>query len=518
MLETKEQKQIFAGSLVLIVILGVVSFWHRPGFQYTDTTNYQALKKASDQKQRVYAEYLASVGTTPEAQAQLYSEILPPAEIQAAVEQELNTSQAIVFPSKPNAAMRVAAVSGKTPVIKYFNATNPIVGKVRKATEAAKNDLFNVNGSAAQIDSLIVNLNSSLSQLAEIPVPKETADFQAQQLMALEAYLDLAKTARSYASAPSQSPWPQMYKDVAIMTKNAGDAEKSFNDLNRKYNLLAYQDPDIQAEEGNFFIPAAHAQIGASLVSMIGNPWQELKDGLKIAAATAVAQFMLNFLNKLAVKIQQAYRISNFLYYTDALVAGQYVDDYLNKYVNDPFDRGMIKNFIPAVSCGKTQNLTPLFQAKADQYLGFDPQSLDPSDPDYYQKLARVGSFLSSPQGWQVYYQDVASQANSAATQAANNELNSQGNKSSRDITGGILTTAQTTVDAMRAAVQNMLASGFAGVSGDPWTAKIVSQITQSFLNSFIFQGTVLKEQKACIAVPMVNLVSPLPLNAFPGN
>ena len=61
----------------------------------------------------------------------------------------------------------------------------------------------------------------------------------------------------------------------------------------------------------------------------------------------ALGQFMLSFMNKLATKIEQSYRISNFLYYSDALVSGEYVDDYLNKYVSDPVDRVMAKNFIP---------------------------------------------------------------------------------------------------------------------------------------------------------------------------
>lgn len=192
------------------------------------------------------------------------------------------------------------------------------------------------------------------------------------------------------------------------------------------------------------------------------------------------------------------------------------MNDYLNKYVNDPLDRSLVKNFIPSVSCGNSQNLAPVFQAKADQYLGFDPASLNPNDPDYYQKLSRVGNFLSSPNGWQIYYEEVAGQANVAAQNAANQELTGNGNKSSRDVTGGILTTAQTTVDANRAAIQAMLSSGFAGDSGDPWTAKISSQITQTFLNNYVFQGTVLKEQKACISTPVVTLVTPLPLMAGP--
>ena len=43
MLETKEQKQIFAGAVVLVVILIAVSAVSRPNLRVQDNTDYQAL-------------------------------------------------------------------------------------------------------------------------------------------------------------------------------------------------------------------------------------------------------------------------------------------------------------------------------------------------------------------------------------------------------------------------------------------------------------------------------------------
>ncbi|HVY68218.1 MAG TPA: hypothetical protein VHA30_04975 [Patescibacteria group bacterium] len=514
MLETKQQKEYLVTILVLIIILGLVSFWHRPDFTATDTTDYQALQQQYNSRQQAYAQYLKDLGSTPEGQTALYQEILPPDQVQQAVEQQLDTAQAIVYPAKPQTPVRVVASSGRTAIIDFISASSPIADQVKAASDASAGDLFNDQGSSAQVDSLAADLAGALQQYGRLNVPQEAAEFQNQQLIVLEAYQDLAQTAQGYMADPgSSNPWPRMYKDYAIISQSAQKAQSAFGALNQKYNLLG--DAGQSDAQGSLFVPAAHAQIGISLVTDI---WQKAWVGVEEALAASVARFELQFLNMLANKIEQVYRITNFLYYTDALVGGQYVDDYLNKYVPDSLDRQMIKNFIPEVSCGSPQNYLQVFQAKADQYLGFDPQALNPADPDYYQKLSRVGNFLSSPQGWQLYYQDVAQQAQSAAQQAANNELSSNGNKSSRDVTGSIAVSAQTTVDTLRAALQAQLGLGQAGSAGYPTAANIASQITQTFLNNFVFQGTVLKEQKACIAVPQAQLVTPLPLYAAPAN
>ena len=184
--------------------------------------------------------------------------------------------------------------------------------------------------------------------------------------------------------------------------------------------------------------------------------------------------------------------------------------------MGNTFDRNIIKNLIPEVSCGNPPDYSAVFSAKAGQYLGFDPAALSPTDPNFYQKLARIGDFMSTAQGWQMYYQDAAAQAQSAAQAAVNNELNSNGNKSSRDQNGGILVTSETTLATLRSALQSELDLSQSGNAGYPTAANIASQITQTFLNSFVFQGAVLKEQKTCISVPQTQLVTPVPLGSAP--
>ncbi len=508
MLETKAQKQIFYGSIALIIILLVVSIWHRP--LQNSEVDYASLQQKSQQKQQAYIKFLDSLGTNPQAQKQLFAEIVSPEEMRQAVEQELNANQKIVIPDKPKTAVRVVNAIGKDTILNYAEAAGPIVEHVNLATDLAENDLLLETGDAKRVDELIISLESSLKQYSKLAIPKEAADFQFQQLIALEAYLDMAKLSRSYIAQPDVSPWPQMYKQIAIIAESTHRAESKFQALDKKYGFSGPDDSDNAA--GSWLAPSAHA----FFFSLVIDIFQKIQTITNTIAQTALAQFQLHFLQKLSKKIQQAYAITNYLYYTDALAGSQYVDDYLNKYVDNPLDRSLVKQFIPSVSCGKQQNLASVFKAKANVHLGFDPNSLNPKDPDYYKKLAKTGDFLSSPNGWQIYYQDVAAQANSAAQTAANQELISGGKKSSRDPTGGILTSVQDIVTTQEKSLQAMLSEGFPGESGNPLAAKISSQATQIFLNTFVFKGAVLKEQKACLPVPVVNLVTTVPTESAP--
>jgi hypothetical protein len=224
-------------------------------------------------------------------------------------------------------------------------------------------------------------------------------------------------------------------------------------------------------------------------------------------------------LNKLISKIESNYMIANFLYYSDALVAGQYTDDYLNKYVADTVDRQVIKRFIPQLACGRnTADLRPVFEAKAKDYLGFTPANISPSDPQYYSKMAKVGDFLASPNGWEVYYEDLADQAESEAEKNADRELTSSGLKAARDqIKSGLAKSVSSLVSAQRASFTALLQLGAQNAEGI--ISGFVAQLTQTLVNNFVFKGVtggpaggvgVLKEQSTCVAVAQIQPILPL--------
>lgn len=504
MLETKEQKQIFAGSIILIVILGLVSFLNRGSFNYADTNNYRALQQKSRAEQTANDKFLASLGTSAGAQKAAVSQLLPEAEVKAEVEAALNASQNIVVPAIPDSQVKISSASGKAPLLGYMTQGASIFDDLKTVTDASLDDVYNSAGDVNRVDSLIADATLALNQLNKLTVPKEAVDFHKQLIVGLQTELDQLSSAKSLIADPSSNPWPRMFKDYVITNKVLAAGGADFTKLNQKYNLLGDQESSADVARGSFLVPAASAQLATIDI------WQKAQQALEEIAATSIARFMLAFLDKLANKIEQTYRVSNFLYYSDALVSGQYLDDYLNKYVGDALDQKMIRNFIPEITCGNSQDYSQVFMAKASQHLGFDPVSLDPNDPQYYQKLSRVGDFLSSPQGWQLTYQDAASQAAASARSAANTELTSPGYKTARDPSGNIITSIQVSIASLRSIFQRYLSEG-SDTSQFTTTQQITSQITQAFLNNFVLKGVVLQEQKTCISVPQVQLVTQIP-------
>ena len=451
-----------------------------------------------------YNAYLASLHIDPQASRQLYQSIISEQEVKKQVEQALAVDQPIVLPAIPDSKLTTTNSQGQIAVKKYFDAIVAVFGGLRETSLPDAQNVFAIGTSADVIQKVIDETAGAVSQLYKIPVPTEAMAYHKAQLANLETYLDVLKLGQTYNGDDTVDPWPNVYKDYAIINEETQTVNAAFDQLDTRYHLTElYHSETVARAKGTVFIPAAQALIPVVDVKKLA------EDIYQEALATAFARFATAFLDKLITSIEQNYKIANFLYYTDALVSGQYLDDYLDKYVGNNLDKAMIKNFIPELNCGNPQDMKLIFKAKADQYLGFDPTTVSPKDPEYFSKMARVGDFLSSPQGWDLYYQDVADQARAAAQQAAQDEMTSEGLKAARDVTnqGSISTAVFTSLGALRAAFVSYLDIGNANAKS--LAGKIASVAVQTFLNKFVFQGAVLKEQKVCIGTPQVHPVIP---------
>ncbi len=525
MLETKEQKRYFALSMVVVLVLAVITVAQRPNFQYQDTTDYAKLRQQSAAEQKAYADYLASIKTDPQASQQLFQTILTENDVRQAVEAELKTDQPVNPPVVADSALRLTNASGKAAITDYLTAAiGPLVSFNQKAS-AQNQQIFADPTVAANVTKLYTQ---AFRQLTDAPVPKEAVNIQKALVSAYMSYGKLLDLSQQYASQQNTDPWADVYQQYAAIDQSAKTFTDGYNQLVGKYQLadasLTFPGGEVAPKPSGFtLIPKAQAFLGLGDVTITaGDIPRLIMDAVEQGLVSSFSTFMSSFLDKMVQKIESNYMIANFLYYSDALVNGQYADDYLNKYVSDSLDRQIIKQFIPQFSCdAQNQTLAPLFQAKASQYLGFDPVSLSPTDPNYYQRLASVGDFLSSPSGWQLYYQDMADQTESAAQQAVNRELTSSGLKSPRNaLTGSITTSINSIVSGERASLQAMLQLGISNASS--FASAFIAQITQTLFTKFVFSGAttnsprnpsavgVLKEQATCLAAAQLTPVVPI--------
>lgn len=496
-------KKYFLGAIgVLIVILLVVTLLQPGTYRYTanSPTAADLAKGAAIQKQ--YADFLASIKPDPDASKQLFKDVINQDQVQQQVADALQVNQKITVPDIADSKLNIIADSGQAPVEQYFKTVQTVANQFADTAGPAAPNLFG----DADAGQTAIDTSTALQQLYKTPVPKEAVAYHKAEIGTIEQFLALVQTSRTLDSTQTD-PWPQVYKQYAVINTQSSVIKTEFDRLNKQYGLTNPKTNSGLAEkdQNGFFVKTAYA----FPVEIISNPDDTIKNILKEAVAAAFAKFMNIFLDKLITDIQNNYYVANFLFYTDALVRGQYVNDYLNKYISNPIDRGIITKFIPQFNCANNKaDLGPIFVAKARQYLGFDPSTIDPNSSDFYTKMARLPDL--SPEQQALDFQGAAQAAMVQANQAAIIEqLTPTGTKLPRsDVLGKQITTTVASINASLQAAFNAKL-GLGTQNSQSVVSQIVSAAITEFTNKYIFKGVVLKEQNTCIQVPQLNPIIP---------
>ena len=519
MLETKEQKNILLIVGVLIVILSLVSLWGRSNFipqsQPQDKTNGDNFLQS-----QAYLNYLNSLEIDKQASQELFQEILSEEDIRNEVEKALKVDQVITLPEIDERDLNISGDHSKEAMENYLSTVLGYTIDFNDQNKSLNEQLF--SGDLSSTQELMENYQKLYEELKGVETPEEMLGLHKSMLKSYVSYGDLIQTSKQHAAGDNENSWPELYHDYAVVNDQLKFYRGELNRLANEYQISAitvklnYAQGEDKAKVP--FIKTTHAFLGfGDLTVTIGDIPRIIKEAIQEGLVASFSQFMGSMINNLIDKIESNYLIANFLYYTDALVAGQYTEDYLAKYVSDDFDREVIKTFIPQFSCGAgNEFLAPVFKAKAQEYLGFDANLLSPNDPDYYNKMARVGSFLSSPQGWQLHYQDIANIAKSEAEKSAERELTSPGLKTPRDsVNNAISQSINSIVSAQRASFNAIMQLGIQ--NAEYFISSFISSLTQSIINKYVFRGVtgdgslmgVLKEQPLCMAAAQLQLVLP---------
>ena len=525
--KTKTQKQYLIAAIILIVILSLVSLWHRPRFRYIDTTDYTKTQ-TSQLDAAAYLKYLENLKVDPKASKQLFEQLFTEEDIKKEVETALKTNQPIRSPQIPENDIKSVNQSGQQSVVKYLASITGLTLDFNSKIKEANKALFSKD--LESDEAILDEYNNTLKKITNVEVPKEILSLHKDLLVSFLSYGRLLETSKSYANGSNEDPWPDVYNEYAVVTEKMKAYQAELEKISDKYKLSSititpsYVE-EQQSEQNKFaLVKTVHAFLGVGDVTItVGDIPRIIMDAVQEGLTTAFGQFMGGFLQKMIVKIEQNYLIANFLYYSDALVSGQYVNDYLNKYVDSSLDRKIIKKFIPQFNCGKqNEDLRPVFKAKAQEYLGFEPEDIDPKDPQYFQKMAKVGSFMASENGWRLYYEDVAQQAKSEAEKAAEKELTSSGLKTPRNtMEGAINLSISSLVSAQQANLNAIMQLGISNAKS--FIGRFVAQLTQTLVTQFVFRGAtvsggtvgVFKEQSTCLAAAQLQPIIPVSISTY---
>jgi hypothetical protein len=168
-------------------------------------------------------------------------------------------------------------------------------------------------------------------------------------------------------------------------------------------------------------LKAKEDALKAQLANATQGVWKALLITVLLNTTKVVANQMVN-------KIVNNYKIANVKAYTDSLASLMYTNQFVRE--NYPDSAGQLIARSMLVNPALRNQLNPAVATVANNALaagGVDPRNLSSTDPNFYSKLALIGSSQANPYFLQTQYAAGASQAQASALAAAQSHI-AQGN------------------------------------------------------------------------------------------
>ncbi|HEX3099933.1 MAG TPA: hypothetical protein VHQ41_03085 [Patescibacteria group bacterium] len=508
--------------LVMVVVLIAITAFNPGSLIFKDNTDYNAQKQLAAQQAKEYQDLLDSVQPDYAASQQLLEKIATEDVVREQVETALDTKQKVVVPTVATSELVLAPRNDKAEVSNYINRLGSMVNNYNQEVQPGVNQTFADNADASVIATAAVNTKTLADNIRGLPVPKDAVEMQKAYLVAYQTYGAFLGTAANYARDTTVDPWSNVYNQYSVIDNRLAVADSELTKLTQKFALdmpdsLAYDSPSVA--NGFGLIKTAHAQLAVIDVKAV------VEVALKAALARAFSKFAISMLDKLVGHIEKNFAIASQLYYSNDL--GRYYSvEYMKKFVADPLDQDIIQKFLPQYFCVNPQGgeLKKIFTAKAMANQGSD-LIIDPSDPNYLQKLARLGGDQKNyPNWWEDYYTTLAQTTQQQASSAATKEVVSPGLKSGRDlVTGEINKTLSSIFNVQEAAITGTINLGTNNTEN--LVGQLVSTVVESMVNRFVFTpiggGTssgggigVIGSTDVCLKVPKMKPIAALPSTA----
>jgi hypothetical protein len=528
-----QQKLIVGIASAAVAVLLVTTLWSRPDFGYKQPTpdEQQALRDSEERSLAEYREYLKSINIDPVASNLIFDAVFDQEAIARDIRNEIGADKPVAIPQIKTADLRVEQTNDPDRVTQYLAdlqgrldeyhaGVTPRVDQV--LTEFPDRDV----AQRASADS-----QSVVDDLYALSVPQPAVAMHSAVLSAYTTNAQLFADAKQAAGLDEPAgQWKHLNNTHVAMRTQLGRMDKMVQEL-EQYAQTGTVPEDVA--ETNVFIPVARAA-GLSGTVILKDIPRRIEAFLKSAQGAAVINFTRQALTKYVKNAEQNFLISNYLYYTNALVNTKYANDYLNKFVENPDDREMIKKFLPEFNCSRatSREFQKTLQAKAIEFLGFDPKFINASDPDFYNKMLKLGDPKADTTGagFEKFYASLAAVAEAQANKAANQELAYSGKKVPIDPKTKDTVASLDTIQSQQRAATDALFSFTASNAavGDFGFDKFVINSITAILKQFTIKGAIidydpktgkttvtkaspvtLKEQRACVAVPVVNPIIP---------
>lgn len=511
----QNKKLSYAVIGIAVVALAVVTIWNPGEWSFRDRTDYDEQERIALAELEQYKQLLAALQPNYAASQQMLEKIATEEVVQQEVEQTLQTNQRITVPVVANSDIKVSDRSDRDFVTNYFIKTQSMIDNFVNEARPQTQNLFSSSVNVLELTKAERLANNLVDNLKSLEVPADAAELHKATIVAYDEYADIFTAAKEYNPGPETNPWPTVYGKYSVIDNRLAIVKTEIENLSEKYAL----GPDVDLPEFSL-VKTANAQFGFVTVGV--DLQMILYEGIRTGLARAFAQFSVQMIDKLVAHIEKNFAIASQLYYSNEL-GRFYSVEYMKKFVEDPLDQDIIQKFLPEYFCinPNPAELNQIFTAKAAENVGQDIV-INPADPDFLEKLARLGGDEKNyPLWWEGYYQSLAARTRSEAESAATKEVISPGVKTGRDIINGQV---NKTVSAIFS-VQESAISGAMNL-GTNNTENIASQlvagIVQNLVNKFVFTPIsggssssggigVILEKDVCLQVQQVKPLIPIP-------
>ncbi len=522
MFEDKNKTIMTAVIGLAVLALIIVTVWEPGRLSFRDPTDYDEQAKLAQEELEQYKELLASIEPNIAASQQFLQKIATEDLVREEVETTLQTNQKVTIPVVANSEISIASRNDRDFVLNYLNDTRSMMANYKESVEGSIDDLFSPTGSASDLARAETLTNDFVTNWKNVSVPPSAAELHKASLTALDQYGDVFSAAKDYAAVQTDNPWPTVYNKYSVIDNRLASVKTELEKLNATF---AFAPEEVELPDFSL-IKTAQAQFGFGTIVTVD--WQQiLYEGIRTGLARSFAQFSINMIDKLVAHIEKNFAIASQLYYSNDL-GRFYSVEYMKKFVADPLDQDIITKFIPEYFCVNPdgRQLRDIFVAKARENVGTD-LVINPADPDFLSKLARLGADEKNyPLWWEGYYQSLAAQTKAEADKAATKEVLSPGVKTGRDIVNSQI---QKTVSAILG-VQESAISGamqLGSNNAENIASQLVASIVQNLVNKFIFTPLaggstsgpggigIIAERDVCLATAQIKPIIPIPEGGY---
>ncbi|HAG27425.1 TPA: hypothetical protein DCG61_01415 [Patescibacteria group bacterium] len=512
-----KNKKIYAIVIGLAVLaLVAVNIWEPGQWSFRDPTDYSEQARLAQEELEQYNQFLASIEPNYAASQQFLQKVASEDLVRQEVEDTLQTKQRVVIPTLANAELNISNRTDPDFVVNYFTKTKSMIENFQRDARLDQQQFFAANANPNELARAQELSNSLVGNLRQTEVPANAVELHKATIIALQEYGQVFSTAKEYAGNYDFNPWPTVYNKYAVIDNRLGVTNIELQKLNQTYAGLL---PDGYELPKFGLVKTAQAQFAVTVVT----DWQQiLYEGIRTGLARSFAQFSIQIIDKLVSHIEKTFAIASQLYYSNEL-GRFYSVEYMKKFVSDPLDQDIITKFIPEYFCvaPDKRQLNQIFVAKARQNVGND-LIISPSDPDFLEKLARLGSDEKNyPVWWEGYYQSLAAQTKAEADAAAAKEVLSPGLKTGRDIVNSqVNKTISSIMGVQESAISGAMNLGSS--NSENIAGQLVASVVQNLVNKFIFTPLaggstsgpggigIIAERNVCLATAQIKPVVPI--------